>query len=41
MLPERGNVFPKFGGLSFQIIVHALKLRKSGRRGCKFNKLPM
>jgi len=41
MLPEKGNVFPKFGRLSFQIIVHALKLLKSGRPGCKFNELPV
>jgi hypothetical protein len=41
MLPERGNVFPECGRLSFQIIAHALKLRKSGRPGCKFNELPI
>jgi hypothetical protein len=39
MLPERGgNVFTKFGSLSFQIIVHAFKLIKSGRPDCNFNK---
>lgn len=41
MLPERGNVFPRFGRLCFQIIVHALKLLKSCRSGCKFKELPV